>query len=67
MDATREDIKVMRSRDDGKKLPCVHCGQPTVFERIFLGKRGGQHREICCGGCGPERDAENTASFGAAA
>ena len=57
----------MRARDDGKRTPCAHCGRPTIFERIFLGKRGGQHRESCCADCGPEKDAETTAVFGDAA
>lgn len=56
---------MMRSRGDGKKLPCVHCHQPTIFERIFIGPRGGQHREICCGGCGPELDARSWKQDGA--
>ena len=58
---------MMRSRDDGKKTACAHCGVLTVFERWFLGKRGAQHRESCCANCGPYKDAESYQKFGSAA
>ena len=49
---------MMRTREQGGRKPCTHCGTPTSFERVFQGKRGAQHTEPCCCPCGEQKDAE---------